>query len=99
MQPDDYQLLVNLNNTQGDLRGTGSGKDVSWNATWVSAVGLWGTLNILQGVQGVADTLPPERCHRGCFLRRLVFAWAAVFTAVTPVMIYRLWDYFSAALN
>jgi hypothetical protein len=61
--------------------------------------GLWGTHNILQGVQGVADTLPPERCHRGCFLRRLVFAWAACFTAVTPVMIYKLWDYFSATLS
>jgi hypothetical protein len=45
MQPDDYQFLVNLNNRQVDLRGTGTGKDVSWNGTWVSAVRLQGTLN------------------------------------------------------
>jgi hypothetical protein len=45
MQPDDYQFLVNLNNVQVDLRGTGTGKDVSWNGTWVSAVRLQGTLN------------------------------------------------------
>jgi cellulose/xylan binding protein with CBM9 domain len=45
MQPHDYQLLLNLRNVQGDLRGTGSGKDASWNATWRSAVALAGTLN------------------------------------------------------
>jgi hypothetical protein len=45
MQPDDYQFLVNLNNGQVDLRGTGTGKDVSWNGTWASAVRLQGTLN------------------------------------------------------
>jgi len=45
MQPDDYQLLVNLNNAQGDLRGTGTGKDAAWNAVWQSVVRLQGTLN------------------------------------------------------
>ena len=45
MQPDDYQFLVNLNNAQGDLRGTGAGKDAGWNAIWQSAVRLQGTLN------------------------------------------------------
>jgi hypothetical protein len=61
--------------------------------------GFWGTANILGGVKALADTLPPERCHRACFLRRLVFAWAACYTAVTPVMIYRLWEYFSGVLS
>src|SRR2546430_16138112 len=45
MQPDDYQFLVNLNNVQADLRGTGTGKDIAWNGTWVSAVTRQGTLN------------------------------------------------------
>jgi hypothetical protein len=62
--------------------------------------GLWGTLSIYRGVMVFADTLPPERrCRRACFLRRLVLAWAACYTAVTPVMIYTLWDHFSAAFN
>jgi hypothetical protein len=39
MQPDDYQFIVSLNNVQGDLRGTGGGKDPAWNAVWSSAVG------------------------------------------------------------
>jgi hypothetical protein len=45
MQTDDYQFLVNLNNVQGDLRGTGTGKDPAWNGSWSSAVRLWGSLN------------------------------------------------------
>jgi hypothetical protein len=45
MQPHDYQLLVNAHNVQGDLRGTGSGKDGSWNAAWSSAVRTRGTVN------------------------------------------------------
>ena len=45
MQPDDYQFIVNLNNIQADLRGTGSGKDQTWDAIWRSAVLLQGTLN------------------------------------------------------
>jgi hypothetical protein len=62
--------------------------------------GLWGTQNIYEGVMALTDTLPPERrCARGCFLRRLVLAWAACYTAVTPVMIYKLWEYFSGVLG
>jgi hypothetical protein len=54
--------------------------------------GLEGVHSIYRGVMGLADTLPPERrCRRECFLRRLTLAWAAVYTAVAPVMIYRLW--------
>ncbi len=60
--------------------------------------GLWGTQNIYHGMLTAVDTLPPERrCQRACFLRRLILAWAACYTAVTPVMIYTLWDHFSAA--
>jgi hypothetical protein len=45
LQPDDYQFSVNLNNTQGDLRGAGGWKDVAWNGTWMSAVSRQGTVN------------------------------------------------------
>jgi hypothetical protein len=57
--------------------------------------GLAGVYAIYQGFSGLADTLP-ERCrgHRACFLRRLTVSMAACYTAVTPVMIYTLWQYF-----
>lgn len=61
--------------------------------------GLWGVWSIYRGFKGVADTLPPcRRERRGCFLRRLTFAWSAVYCAVTPVMIYTLWNYFASRL-
>jgi len=61
--------------------------------------GLWGVWSIYRGFQGHTDTLPEcRRERRGCFLRRLTFAWAAVYSAVTPVMIYTLWNYFASRL-
>jgi hypothetical protein len=61
--------------------------------------GLEGVRVIYRGVQGVAAALPPElRCRRECFLRRLTVSWAAVYTAVCPVMIYRLWEFFAGQL-
>jgi hypothetical protein len=54
--------------------------------------GLWGTYSLYTGFAGICDTLPPERQERReCFLRRLVVAWSAVYTAVSPVMIFSLW--------
>ena len=62
--------------------------------------GLEGVHSIYRGVMGLADTLPPERrCRRERFLRRLTLAWAAVYTAVAPVMIYRLWWYAAAQIG
>ncbi len=55
--------------------------------------GLEGVRCIYRGVMGMAETMPPERrCRRECFLRRLTFGWAACYTAVSPVLIYRLWE-------
>lgn len=55
--------------------------------------GLWGVRSIYVGFLGLSDTLPPERRHRRTsFLRRLTLAWAAVYTAVTPVMIWSLYQ-------
>ncbi len=56
--------------------------------------GLYGTRSLYFGFVSLADTLPANRrCRRECFLRRLLFAWSACFTAVTPVMIFTLWEY------
>ena len=58
--------------------------------------GLWGVRSVYLGFLGLADTLPADRrCKRECFLRRLTVACAACYSAVTPVMIYTLWDYFT----
>lgn len=55
--------------------------------------GLWGTHSLYRGLSGLTDTLPPDRCERrGCFLRRLVVSWAACYTAVSPIMIYTVWQ-------
>jgi hypothetical protein len=64
---------------------------------WVGLVlpflaGLWGVRAIYHAFLALADTLPPERqCRRICFLRRLTVAWSAVYSLVSPVMIWKLW--------
>jgi hypothetical protein len=56
--------------------------------------GLWGTRSLYIGFLRLSDTLPPQRrCRRACFLRRLMISWCGCLTAVTPVMIYTLWEY------
>lgn len=58
--------------------------------------GLSGVRSLYIGFVRLADTFPPERrCRRECFLRRLVLAWSACYTVVTPVAIYSLWNYLS----
>jgi hypothetical protein len=62
--------------------------------------GLEGVRSIYRGVMGMAETLPAERrCRRACFLRRLTLSWAAVYTAVSPVLIYRLWVFLAGQLS
>jgi hypothetical protein len=57
--------------------------------------GLFGVYTLYKGFMGLADTLPPQRrCRRECFLRRLTLSMAACYTAVSPVMIYTLWNTF-----
>ena len=54
--------------------------------------GLWGVKTLFLGFADLAETLPPcRKAERACFLRRLTVAWAACYTAVTPVMIIWLW--------
>ena len=58
--------------------------------------GLFGAHSLYTGFSALAGTLPPERrCQRACLLRRLVVSWSVCYAAVTPVMIYTLWEYFA----
>jgi hypothetical protein len=60
------------------------------------AAGLWGMRSIYLGLMDLTASLPSEwQCGRKCFLRRLVLSWSAVYSAVVPIMIYRLWELFS----
>jgi hypothetical protein len=55
--------------------------------------GLEGVRALYRGVNSMAMTLPEDRrCRRECFLRRLTLSWAACYTIVSPVLIYRLWE-------
>jgi hypothetical protein len=58
--------------------------------------GLFGVNSLYAGFTALADALPLERRYRRtCFLRRLVVSWSVCYTAVTPVMIYTLWEFFT----
>jgi hypothetical protein len=62
--------------------------------------GLAGLRALYRGVSAMAETMPPERRRRrGDFLRRLTVSWAACYTAVSPVLIYRLWEALAGALG
>jgi hypothetical protein len=59
--------------------------------------GLWGVRTLFLGFSDLADTVPAcRRAERACFLRRLTVAWAACYTAVTPLMIIWLWTRLSS---
>jgi hypothetical protein len=61
--------------------------------------GLGGVHAIYRGVTAMAETLPHDcRLDRACFLRRLTVSWAICYTAVSPVMIYRLWESVAGAI-
>ena len=58
--------------------------------------GLFGVHSLYVGFTALAANMPPEcRTGRACLLRRLVVSWSVCYTAVTPVMIFTLWEYFS----
>jgi len=69
-------------------------------ALWLGLIlpfigGLFGTWSMYRGFGGLADTIPQERREkRSIFLNRLAISWVAVYTAVTPLMIFTLWEYF-----
>jgi hypothetical protein len=56
--------------------------------------GLWGTRSLYVGFGELCGRMPKEfQENRACFLRRLVFAWCACYTAVAPVMIVTVWQH------
>jgi hypothetical protein len=58
--------------------------------------GLFGVGSLYMGFAALAHALPAAcRGQRACLLRRLIVSWSVCYTAVTPVMIYTLWEYFS----
>jgi hypothetical protein len=61
--------------------------------------GLFGVGSLYSGFSLLAQSLPAaSRCQRSCLLRRLIVSWSVCYTAVTPVMIFTLWEYFSRGL-
>ncbi|MBM4070046.1 MAG: hypothetical protein FJ271_14000 [Planctomycetes bacterium] len=62
--------------------------------------GLWGLRAIYEGIMDLHDVGgQPDCSKRRCFLRRLTLSWAAVYTAVLPIMIYRLWEFFALGMT
>lgn len=56
--------------------------------------GLWGVKTLYDGFMTLRDTICAERREaRACLLRRLLVAWCACYTAVTPLMVYVLWNF------
>ena len=53
-------------------------------------VGLIGIRTVYKGFGALAEHLPLTHRRSGNFIRRLVLAWGAVYTAVAPVALYRL---------
>jgi hypothetical protein len=53
-------------------------------------VGLFGMRALYKGFCDLAQVLPITHQRRGDFLRRMVLCWAAVYTAVAPVALYRI---------
>lgn len=62
--------------------------------------GIWGAISLYRGFLGLADTIPAHyRGGRHCLLRRLILAWSGVYTFVTPLVIYSLWQHLSGLSN
>ncbi|HVX13722.1 MAG TPA: hypothetical protein VHC22_21250 [Pirellulales bacterium] len=56
--------------------------------------GIWGVKTLYDGFLELRDTICAERREsRACLLRRLLVAWCACYTAVTPLMVYVLWNF------
>lgn len=61
--------------------------------------GLWGVKTLYDGFLELRDTICVERREaRACLLRRLLIAWCGCYTAVTPLMVYVLWNFLATRL-
>ena len=55
--------------------------------------GLSGTYSLYRGLSTLTDTMAADRrLDRECFLQRLVLSWSGVYSAVSPVLIFTLWQ-------
>lgn len=55
--------------------------------------GLSGTFSLYRGLSMLTDTMEQKRrIYRECFLQRLVLSWCAVYSAISPVLIFTLWQ-------
>ena len=55
--------------------------------------GLSGTWSLYRGLSMLTDTMTADRrFQRECFLQRLVLSWALVYSAVSPVLIFTIWQ-------
>jgi hypothetical protein len=54
------------------------------------AMGLFGVHALYQAFAELAQRLPRTHARRGNFLLRMVLAWAAVYSVVAPVMLWKL---------
>lgn len=55
--------------------------------------GLSGTFSLYRGLSMLTDTMDQERRpYRECFLQRLVLSWCTVYSAVSPILIFTLWQ-------
>jgi len=58
--------------------------------------GLRGARSLFLGFVGLADTIPCDgRYERACLLRRLILAESGLYTFVTPLVIYSIWQHLS----
>lgn len=61
--------------------------------------GIWGVKTLYDGFLELRDTICVEqRESRACLLRRLLIAWCACYTAVTPLMVYVLWNFLAKGI-
>jgi hypothetical protein len=58
------------------------------------AVGLFGVGAVYRAFRSMLDVLPVTHVRRGNFVRRMVLAWGALFTAIAPVALYRAGEWF-----
>jgi len=57
-------------------------------------VGLFGIGSVYQGFRSMLSVLPVTHERRGNFVKRMVLAWGALFTAIAPVALYRAGEWF-----
>ncbi len=59
--------------------------------------GIAGTQSLYRGFAALTDTLPDRldadgRYQRSCFLERLVLAWSACYSVISPIMVFTIWE-------